>query len=80
MMLRNIRNCIFRLWFNLILLTIGFGLVSCSTKSIYENLQDNSRSMCKKEQSSAYDDCIDQHKKSYETYTQEREILLKKNK
>jgi len=49
----------------------------CSNKQIYENIQLNAQQECRKLPTSSYQERLDRHSQSFESYTKSREGALK---
>jgi len=55
-------------------------LNACSSKQLYQGIQENSKSRCERElNESARQECLKGSAIDYETYTRERERLLETN-
>ena len=59
------------------LMLIAVVISGCSSKWIYDNIQQNFQSECRKLPPSTYQKCMDRYSESFEPYTQKREDLLK---
>lgn len=62
----------------LLMILVMLGATGCSNKAVYDNMRINQRNECLKEPPSAYFECIERTKKSYEKYERERKELLEK--
>ncbi|MGH1427770.1 MAG: hypothetical protein ACRBEE_07510 [Arenicella sp.] len=52
-------------------------LIACSNKQVYDAVQANQRSQCKKLPNSEYEECKQREQLSYEQYQEERQKLKK---
>jgi len=61
---------------HLVVLTFISALAACSNKQIYESTQLNRQNECYKLPDAQIDECMEQHKKSFDEYDRKRQELL----
>jgi len=58
------------------LMLIAVVISGCSSKQVYDNIQQNAQHECRKLPPSTYQKCMERYSESFEPYTQKREDLL----
>ncbi len=59
------------------LMLIAVVISGCSSKWIYDNIQQDFQRECQKLPQSTYQKCMERYSESFEPYTQKREDLFK---
>ena len=59
------------------LMLIALVISGCSSKQVYDNIQQNAQRECRKLPPSSHQECMEGNSESFESYTKKREDLLK---
>lgn len=58
---------------------VALFLTGCTSKDVYNIIQNNGKRMCENGPPGQYDECMAQYSESYESYKKSRDKLLKES-